>query len=87
MKKAELKIDVPLTTEILENAGFKSGNDDGYTCDFSKDSFFIVCGVDDENGGDYFIEDKTGTRLFFVQELQKLYYALTGQELIINTDK
>lgn len=67
---------IPLTPEILENAGFvknKYGNrfiKDELTNDIVKSNGFYMANVSQE--------------LKYLHQLQNLYFALTGEELIIN---
>ena len=71
---------IPLTTEILEKAGFKRDSDyDGLYC-FGGYNFYltdgvVVCLVN--------LEYKIGQPVHYLHQLQNFIYALTGEELNI----
>lgn len=69
---------IPLTEQWLVKFGFISNP---YSDRYEKDSFRIEHNA--ERGYSIFWHDKTGVSLENVHQLQNLYFALTGEELII----
>ena len=95
----ELVTGIPLTPEWLERFGFLKDGFGAYnkdisnfegefkTLSFSGDYLYIRQG-NKENGreGDDLVSlwNKDLMRVFYVHQLQNLYYALTGEELTLN---
>lgn len=79
---------IPLTPEILENAGFeKKSNDTGPPINdtvesFDKDGYSFSI---DTSGFWYLNGYNWNTKRFkYIHQLQNLYYALTGEELVFD---
>jgi hypothetical protein len=81
---------IPLTEEWLLKFGFES--DGKYDYIINKDNFFIICYFDnvwdDVNNGHGSFVFKGGYSVSFqyVHRLQNLYFALTGEELKLQTN-
>ena len=79
---------IPLTTEILEKAGFEK--DEDYTTHEGKMyvSFNLPDGTTIDKLGDndfeYHVWDNYEKHIKYLHQLQNLYFALTGEELEIN---
>lgn len=70
---------IPLTPEILEKCGFNNLN-------FPGDSYFSLIKRPKENYYDVLLvpdDANLGVRLLYLHQLQNLYFALTGEELIL----
>ena len=73
---------IPLTEEWLLRFGFIECSDNGELK--GNDRFFINSKLKGSIGlSPKFTYSLTGTRLYYVHQLQNLYYALTGEELTI----
>ena len=73
---------IPLTEEWLLKFSFFECSDNGELK--GNDRFFINSKLKGSIGlSPKFTYSLTGTRLYYVHQLQNLYYALTGQELTI----
>lgn len=84
-----------LTTEILEKCGFGKGTYDGDIKYFLKlrngitsYEFAFFPNTDLGNGYSAAIllhkNDMIGGNIYYLHQIQNLYYALTGEELIVN---
>jgi hypothetical protein len=75
---------IELTEEWLLKFGFKTHDKHDYFIDISDSSVFHFWFSVYSGDGFYYI-DAFDIKLKYVHQLQNLYFALTGQELIINT--
>ena len=67
------EIDIPLTPELLEGVDWQ-----GY-----KDLYFNSHFCLDKEGHLYYHNDYTGINIYYIHQLQNLYFSLTGKELTI----
>lgn len=77
---------IPLTTDILGFCGFKQQPDQWYKCleaDYMDDTAPVLR-YKTGNKAWYLNNFKIPAQPMFVHQLQNLYYALTGQELMMN---
>lgn len=77
---------IPLTSDILGFCGFKQQPDQWYKkleADYMDDAAPVLR-FKNENNNWYINDFKIPAQPIFVHQLQNLYYALTGQELIVN---
>jgi len=77
---------IPLTEELLLKFGFEINRqtkeeNNIWRC-YSEEGFFEV----EQIGSSFFLDDNHcyGTKINYVHHLQNLYFALTGEELILN---
>jgi len=77
---------IPLTQELLLKFGFEINRqtkeeNNIWRC-YSEEGFFEV----EQIGSSFFLDDNHcyGTKINNVHQLQNLYFALTGEELILN---
>lgn len=68
-------IPIPLTEEWLFKFGFEGSDIDNYSIELSNGNFFILDSL-----------DPIARNIFYVHQLQNLYFALTGKELIMETN-
>lgn len=67
---------IPLTPEILENFGFENWDKKKYSND-------VLCLT--VNGDGYlYLANQRHVNIFYLHQLQNLYFALTGEELTYN---
>lgn len=77
-------VPVPIMPEILERCGFGKSDEDLFV--FELNGIYVEYLLDDSkyylsaNQGEYWI----GDGFTYVHQLQNLYFALTGEELVIN---
>lgn len=73
---------IPLTSEILENCGFKNYR---YWWNISSQNTFALEEWNDDGLGVYLCVGglKTGQYIKYLHKLQNLFYSLTGEELKI----
>jgi hypothetical protein len=76
---------IPLTTELLENIGFKHGEypiegREVYFKSYNEGVKVVV-----EPASDPYYKTDIGKPLVYLHQLQNLYFALTGEELPIST--
>lgn len=81
---------IPLTPEILEKFGFEKDDNDlefhhEDFCSWYEKEYPIIGRLVTSNFGTYLFDEETDTlRIYFLHQLQNLYFALTGQELEVN---
>ena len=74
---------IPLTEEWFNKFGYYNENRPNH---FEKDEYTIDAHAFWDCNG-MFIEDKNGVRIKYVHQLQNLYFALKGKELIIKNQE
>ena len=76
---------IPLTKEWLLRFGFKhtGSNDNGEIFAIPKSDIWIIEAEPYERPNEFHLDEYFDTKIYYVHQLQNLYFALTSEELTI----
>lgn len=79
---------VPITPEILGKCGFEKDNNDMENedyCEWHQKDFPVIGELCSQSEYKYLFDTETDTlRIYYLHQLQNLYFALTNEELTIS---